>query len=103
MEGGKEMKNKTTSRGLTYAVQDTPRLRIIDFFLTIRELDNSLLAVTEVTKLSKATVYNEVNKFVEQGLIKKTRMIGNTQLYQWNNENNRAKRLQRLFDVCIMM
>lgn len=73
-----------------------PQLKIIETFA--ENYNDKLYAadIARMTDLNKATVHSHINKLLEEGLIEKKEKIGNTQLYQLNFDNMKAKMLLML-------
>ncbi|MEX0862280.1 hypothetical protein [Nitrosopumilus sp.] len=63
---------------------DTPKLRIIDFFLDNRESDYSKKEIIEQTGISKTTFYKVWDGILEFEFLKTTRKYGKAQLYALN-------------------
>ena len=75
---------------------DTPQLRVIDFLIDNHFFD---YPVTEIAKGSNVS-YNSLKvffqKFVESGILVKTRKVGKSDYYKMNLENSFVKNLIRL-------
>lgn len=69
-----------------------PEVQIVE---TFAEYHDDTLSGSDIvqmtTDVSKATVYSHIKKLLKEGIIKKARKIGKTQLYQLNNNNPKAK------------
>ncbi|MBS3121725.1 hypothetical protein J4434_02480 [Candidatus Woesearchaeota archaeon] len=79
----------------------TFRNKVLEYFLMCRELDIAIADVIEEYNLNKATTYTVINELLAKEIIKPTRKIGNTQLYNLNKNNIISQQLIRLFDDCI--
>jgi hypothetical protein len=79
----------------------TARVRIIEFFAVTKELDHSLGNMISYLELSKATGYKIVKDLKREGILKKTRKVSNTQLYQLNLDNEKGKLLGDLFHYAV--
>lgn len=66
---------------------DTPKLRIIDFFLENRESDYSKKEIIEYTGISKTTFYKVWEGILEFEFLKTTRKYGKAQLYALNPDS----------------
>lgn len=73
-----------------------PQLKIIETFA--ENYNDKLYAadIARMTDVNKATVHSHINKLLEEGLIEKKEKFGNTQLYQLNLDNPKAKMLLML-------
>ncbi|MBT4541174.1 hypothetical protein HOC35_06705 [Candidatus Woesearchaeota archaeon] len=80
---------------------DSPRNRILQYFVECDNLDIAIADVIEEHKLNKATAYNEIKKIIKQEIIKQSRKVGNTQLYRLNKENRISRDLLKIMEICI--
>ena len=69
----------------------TPRNRILEFFLEMRELDLAIGDVAEEIGLNKATTYNTVEQLIKEDFIVPTRKVGKVQLYRLNLQKPEVK------------
>ncbi|MDI6639872.1 MAG: helix-turn-helix domain-containing protein [Methanocellales archaeon] len=69
----------------------SPQVKILETFCTYPDDELTVPEVTRIAELVKATVYKYIQEFVDEGIIKKTRKIGRTQMYKLNGENSKAK------------
>ncbi|UVS69454.1 IclR family transcriptional regulator [Nitrososphaera viennensis] len=74
---------------------DTPKLRIIDFFLENRS-DYSKKEIIENTGISKTTFYKVWDELVQFGIVKETRKYGMAQLYTLDEKNPVIKKFMAL-------
>lgn len=79
----------------------TPRNRILEFFLEMRELDFSVGDIARETGLNRATTYNTIEELSKLNLIKPTRKVSGAQLYQLNGEKEEVKILITMFNVLL--
>ena len=79
----------------------TPRNRILEFFLEMRELDFGIGDVARETGLNRATTYNTVEELIRQEIIVPTRKLGNTQLYKLNLYKPEVRALVEAFNVLL--
>ncbi len=68
-----------------------PQVKIVETFAEYYEDTLSGSDIVQMTDVSKATVYSHIDQLLKEGIIKKARKIGRTQLYQLNNKNPKAK------------
>ena len=74
---------------------DTPKLRIIDFFLENRS-DYSKKVIIENVGISKTTFYKVWDELVQFDIVKETRRYGMAQLYTLDERNPVVKRFMAL-------
>jgi hypothetical protein len=74
---------------------DTPKLRIIDFFLENRS-DYSKKEIIEGTGISKTTFYKVWDELVQFEIMKETRKYGMAQLYTLNESSPIVKKFMAL-------
>jgi len=73
---------------------DSPKLRIIDFFLDNPLFDFTKKEVIEALGMSKQTFYKYFTDIEEYGLVSISRKIGKASLYKINLENPMVKMLK---------
>lgn len=78
---------------LLKAFGSSPKLRIIDIFLTNPLLDFSKNEVARELGMSKQTLYKNFRDLEELGIVKFSRKIGRAKLYKINLENPMVKML----------
>ena len=66
---------------------DSPKLRIVDFFLDNPLFDFTKKEVIEALGMSKQTFYKHFPTLDEYGIVKVSRRIGKAKLYKINQEN----------------
>lgn len=76
-------------------IGDTPKLRIIDFFLENRS-DYSKKEIIENTGISKTTFYKVWDELIKFNIVRETRRYGKAQLYTLNEKNPSIKKLMAL-------
>ncbi len=75
----------------------TPRNRILEFFLEMRELDFSCGDIAEETDLPRATVYKTVDKLTRRRYLLPTRQVSGVQLYTLNMKKREVRLLMGVF------
>lgn len=70
---------------------DCPQVNIVETFAENHEDTLSGPDIARMTGVTKATVYAHLNRLLKEGIIIKARKVGKTQLYQLNNDNQKAK------------
>lgn len=72
---------------------DYPQIRVLDFLIENDIFDYSKTQIAELSGVSFNTLETLWDKLLEEGIIKKTRIVGNSQMYQLNKENPIVKML----------
>lgn len=72
---------------LTKTLGNSPKLRIVDFFLDNHLFDFTKKEVIEALGMSKQTFYKYFPELEEYGIVKVTRRIGKAKLYKINLEH----------------
>lgn len=93
------MKEETSSFCELYG--DSIRNRILERLLENQGLDFAAGDLAKEVGISRPKAYEWINEFEAKGLVKKSRTVGNTQLYLLNKENNLAKLLIQSFKACL--
>ena len=78
----------------------TLRNLMLEHFLTMDELDYAVSDLSKDINISRTKAYELVEEFLEEGILKKTRIIGKTQLYSLDS-NNKTKLLKKSFNECL--
>jgi len=86
------MKNKSL---FVETFGDTPLVRVTEFFLTFREFDYSKSQVAAEADVSRVTIENVWKQLIRNGIIVKTRKVGNGELYKVNLANPKVKILMK--------
>ncbi|MEM3601465.1 MAG: winged helix-turn-helix domain-containing protein [Candidatus Bathyarchaeia archaeon] len=73
---------------------DSPKLRIVDFFLDNPLFDFTKKEVIEALGMSKQTFYKYFPELEEFGIVKVSRKIGKAKLYRVNAEHPLVKMLR---------
>ena len=82
-------------------VGDTPRMRVLQYLIEGRDFDYTLTDLLHAG-VSWGTLNTIVPKFLELGIILKTRKIGRATLYKINQNNPVANQFTALYDGLIM-
>ena len=83
-------------------IGNTPNLKILEFLIEGRELDYSVSDIAEGAGIQRTTLFRIWSDFVELGIVKPTRVIGNAKLYRLNLENAFVKKMADLFDTLVI-
>jgi len=72
---------------------NSPKVRVIDYLLTERDLDFSITDLAHNSNISRATLYRIWNSLIKYNIIVHTRIIGKAKLFKLNKNNNVIKKL----------
>ncbi len=75
---------------------DTPQLRVIDFLIDNHFFDYPMTEIARESNVSYNSLKVFFNRFIESGIIIKTRKVGKSDYYKLNTGNNFVKNLIRL-------
>lgn len=85
--------NKTPLRRI---FGDSSYIKVIDVLIENPKLDYTKKELAEASEISVPTLYKLWDKLKENKIIKKTRKIGNTQLYKLNESSKVVKEIVKL-------
>ncbi len=80
------------------ALGNSPKLRIIDIFLTNPYFDFSKEELVKELGMSKQTLYKNFKDLEELGIVKFSRKIGRAVMYRINREHPLVKRLDEIIN-----
>ena len=83
---------------LSNIFDDAPSIRIFDFLLENKDYDYSITEISKNTHTSRSSVYKIVENLEYNKIVRRTRTMGNSNLYQI--ENNEAI---NLFESAILI
>ena len=86
----------------TKAIGNTPKIKVLEFLIEGRELDYSISDIAEGSGIGRTTLFMIWNDFVELGIVKNTRNIGNAKLYKLNLSNSFVKKMVEVFDTLVI-
>jgi len=86
----------------TKAIGNTPKIKVLEFLIEGRELDYSISDIAEGSGIGRTTLFRIWNDFVELGIVKNTRNIGNAKLYKLNLSNSFVKKMVEVFDTLVI-
>ena len=86
----------------TKAIGNTPKIKVLEFLIEGRELDYSVSDIAEGAGIGRTTLFRIWNDFVELGIVKPTRVIGNAKLYRLNLSNAFVNKVVDLFDTLVI-
>lgn len=82
-------------------VGDSPHMRVLQYLIEGKDFDYTLTDMLNAG-VSWGTLNTLIPKFVELGLIVKTRKIGRATLYKINQENVAVKQLVQLYNQLLL-
>lgn len=77
--------------------------RILEHILICQGTDWAVGDMAKELKISRPKTYEVINQLEKKGIVKKSRIIGRTQLYTLNTENSLSKIYMRNFNECLQM
>ena len=86
----------------TKAIGNTPKIKVLEFLIEGRELDYSVSDIAEGAGIGRTTLFRIWDDFVEIGIVKHTRDIGNAKLYKLNLANSFVKKMANLFNALVI-
>ncbi len=75
---------------------DSPRMKVIDFFLENHIFDYSKRQIADFSEISYNTLETFWEQIIKLGLLRKTRKVGKSQMYILNMD---SQIVQRLFQI----
>ena len=75
---------------------DSPKLKILDFFMDNPYFDFTKTEVIKELGMSKQTFYKYFKDLEDLGIVKPTRRIGRATLYKINNDHPLVKKLNEI-------
>ena len=83
---------------LTRAFGHSPKLRMVDIFLTNPYFDFNKEELTRELGMSKQTVYKNFKDLEELGVVEVSRKIGRATMYRANREHPLVKKLNEIIE-----
>ncbi|HLD86672.1 MAG TPA: hypothetical protein VJB12_01275 [Candidatus Nanoarchaeia archaeon] len=77
---------------------DTPKIRVLEFLLSARDLDHSIGAIAKGAGINRVTLFRIWQEIERSSLVTHTRRIGNAKLFALNTKNPYVRDLMVLFD-----
>lgn len=81
---------------------DSPTIRVMDYLLTMGNLDFSITDMAENAGIGRATLYRIWDNLIKYKIIVHTRNIGKAKLFKLNTENEKIKKLMELDDMLVL-
>lgn len=75
--------------------------RILEYLLENKDVDIAIGDMARELKISRPKVYQVINEFEKKEYVQKSRIVGNTQLYKLNKENQRVLLFLHDFKMCL--
>lgn len=75
--------------------------KILEYMLKNQDIDFAVCDMAKEIKVSKPKAYSVVREFEKKGYIKKSRLVGKTQLYALDKENKRVCLFIKCFKECL--
>ena len=95
------MKKQTGAFCETYG--NTTANRFLEYLLENQDLDIAIGDAAKEMGISRPKAYQIAEEFEKKSFIKKSRVIGKTQLYKLNKESKRVKLFLRDFKECLRL
>jgi len=87
---------KTTEVGPLASTLPCSESKILDHMVAMKDFDYSISDISKVSGVGFKTTMNVVHKLEDQGVLKRTRRIGNAILYKLNPGSAQAKSISKL-------
>ena len=87
---------------LIKAIGNTPKIKVLEFLIEGREFDYSISDIAGGAGIGRTTLFRIWDDFVELGIVKNTRNIGNAKLYKLNIANPFIKKMVDLFGTLVI-
>jgi len=100
-----ELDSKITMQNKSLFIEfmgDSPTIRVMDYLLTMGELDFSITDMAENAGIGRATLYRIWDNLILYKIIIHTRDIGKAKLFKLNSENKKIQKLQEIYDMLII-
>ena len=81
---------------------DSPTVRVLDYFLTERDLDFSITDMAKNAGIGRSTLYRIWDDLIKNEIIISTRIIGKAKLYKLNKDNIKIKKLIEIDDMLML-
>jgi DNA-binding transcriptional regulator GbsR (MarR family) len=82
---------------------NTIRNKILEYIMEMNDLDFAVGDLSKELEISKPKCYEIISEFESNEYIKKSRIIGKTQLYTLNKDNSRVKLFINSFKECLKL
>jgi len=92
----KTVSKKITEVGPLASTFPCSESKILDHMVTMKDFDYSISDISKISGVGFKTTLNIVHKLEDQGVLKRTRQIGNAILYKLNPDSAQAKSISNL-------
>ena len=92
----KTVSKKITEVGPLASTLPCSESKILDHMVTMKDFDYSISDISKISGVGFKTTLNIVHKLEDQGVLKRTRQIGNAILYKLNPDSAQAKLISKL-------
>lgn len=92
----KAVSKKITEIGPLASTFPYSEFRILDHIITMKDFDYSISDISKISGIGFKTTLNVVHKLEDQGVLKRTRQIGNAIMYKLNPDSAQAKSISKL-------
>ena len=89
-------KDKLLEVGPLTSVFPCSQSKILDHMVTMKEFDYSISDISKISSVGFKTTLNIVHSLEAQGVLKRTRNIGNAILYKLNSDSSQGKSINKL-------
>lgn len=83
-------------------IGDSPLTRVIDYLLSVKEIDFSITDLADNAHIGRATLYRIWDRLIKHKIILPTRIIGNAKLYKLNACDPKIIKLIELDNMLVM-
>lgn len=80
---------------------DTINNRILEYILENQDIDFAVGDMAKELNISRPKAYDVIKSFQDKGYVKKSRIVGKTQLYKLNKDSKRVKLFLKDFKECL--
>ncbi|MFC1691746.1 hypothetical protein ACFL0W_06215 [Nanoarchaeota archaeon] len=77
--------------------------KVLEYLLENQDLDFAIGDMAKEIKISRPKAYEVIKEFEKKNYVKKSRVIGKTQLYQLNKNNKIVKLFLKNFKACLKL
>ncbi|HET6404672.1 MAG TPA: helix-turn-helix domain-containing protein [Candidatus Thermoplasmatota archaeon] len=81
--------------GFTAVFGDAPHARVIDFLLAEAARDHTITDIARGASVARPTVYKVMEELAREGLVTKTRVVGNSRFFALNGRSRAVRALAR--------
>ena len=81
---------------------DSPKIRILDYLLTERNLDFSITNMAENAGIGRSTLYRVFDNLIKNKIIIHTRDIGRAKLFKLNIDSPKVKKLIEIDEMLVL-